>query len=346
MLRGKVRIAPACYHVLHLIPAMAAHEMNFFCEEGLRESDGFPAYDLIPGGLVPFGLEKLGLSQAMKEKSIDIALDIMAPTVFFQRARGADLYIIAGWRNQRGGVVVGAPHVKTLQDLKGKRIGVIEINGANFRAMKAVLRTAGMNPERDVEFVGRVFPPGNIARLRSGEVDCITLEVSQAEKLKQEGFNLLASPKQLYPNGFPVRIIAATGKILESKPEFVKAFLKAMIRVYWFVRDQPKNLPYLQSLEKRLRFQSADPEESTTRFAMGTAEHAASQPFPIDGVPTGFEALLDEEKEAGELNYEVPPIRDVCALDLVREAYQELMQRQELKPEYERVCAVVKRFGY
>jgi hypothetical protein len=79
---------------------------------------------------------------------------------------------------------------------------------------------------------------------------------------------------------------------------------------------------------------------------MGTAEHAASQPFPIDGVPTGFEALLEEEKEAGELNYEVPPIRDVCALDLVREAYQELMQRQELKPEYERVCAVVKRFGY
>jgi NitT/TauT family transport system substrate-binding protein len=282
----------------------------------------------------------------MKEKSIDIALDIMAPTVFFQRARGADLYIIAGWRNQRGGVVVGAPNIKTLQDLKGKRIGVIEINGANFRAMKAVLRTAGLNPERDVEFLGRVFPPGNIDTLRSGKVDCISLEITQAQKLQKEGFNILASPKQLYPNGFPVRIIAATGKILESKPEFVKAFLKAMIRVYWFVRDQPKNLPYLQSLERRLRFQSADPEESTTRFAMGTPEHAAAQPFPIDGVPTGFEALLEEEKEAGELDYNVPPIRDVCALDLVREAYQELMQREELKPEYERVKAVVQKLGY
>jgi hypothetical protein len=82
MLRGRVRIAPACYHVLHLIPVMAAHEMNFFHEEGLRESDGFPAYEIIPGGLVPFGLEKLGLTQAMKEKSIDIALDIMPGTVF------------------------------------------------------------------------------------------------------------------------------------------------------------------------------------------------------------------------------------------------------------------------
>ena len=346
MLRGKVRIAPACYHVLHLIPVMAAHEMNFFHQEGLRESDGFPAYDIIPGGMVPFGLEKLGLTQAMKERSIDIALDIMAPTVFFQRARGADIYIIAGWRNQRGGVVVSAPDIKSVQELKGKRIGVIEINGANYRAMKAVLRRGGLNPDKDVEWQGRVFPPGNIDTLRSGKVDCITLEVSKAERLKKEGFNIIANPKQLYPNGFPVRIIAATGKMLESKPEYVKAFLKGMIRVYWFVRTQPRNLAYLQGLEKRLRFQSADPEESTTRFAMGSPEQAESQPFPIDGLPTGFEALLEEEKEAGELNYEVPAIRDVCALDLAREAFRELMEREELKPEYEAANAVVKRLGY
>ncbi|HWP59300.1 MAG TPA: ABC transporter substrate-binding protein [Candidatus Acidoferrales bacterium] len=346
MLRGKVRIAPACYHVLHLIPVMAAHEMNFFHEEGLREPDGYPAYEIISGGLVPFGLEKLGLSQAMKEKSIDIALDIMASTIFFQRARGADIYIIAGWRNQRGGVVVSAPDIKSVQELKGRRIGVIEINGANYRAMKAVLRRAGLNPDRDVEWRGRVFPPGNVDTLRSGKVDCITLEIGRAERLKKEGFNIIANPKELYPNGFPVRIIAATGKILESKPEYVKAFLKGMIRIYWFIRTQPAHLPYLQALEKRLRFQSADPEESTTRFAMGSPEQAEAQPFPLDGLPTGFEALLDEEREAGELNYEVPPIREVCALDLVREAFQELMQKEERRAEYERAKQAADRLGY
>lgn len=87
MLRGNIRIAPACYHVLHLIPAMAAHEMNFFTEEGLHDTDGFPNYEILAGGLVPFGLEKLGLSQAMKEKSIDIALDVMSPTVFFSACK-------------------------------------------------------------------------------------------------------------------------------------------------------------------------------------------------------------------------------------------------------------------
>ena len=40
MLDGKLRIAPTCYHVLHLLPVMAAHEMNFFYDAGLKTADG------------------------------------------------------------------------------------------------------------------------------------------------------------------------------------------------------------------------------------------------------------------------------------------------------------------
>jgi hypothetical protein len=40
VLDGKLRIAPACYHVLHLLPVISAHEMNFFYDEGLKTADG------------------------------------------------------------------------------------------------------------------------------------------------------------------------------------------------------------------------------------------------------------------------------------------------------------------
>ena len=30
MIDGKLRIAPTCYHVLHQVPVMTAHELNFF----------------------------------------------------------------------------------------------------------------------------------------------------------------------------------------------------------------------------------------------------------------------------------------------------------------------------
>ena len=38
MLDGKLRIAPTCYHVLHQVPVMAAHEMNFLYDEGLKSA--------------------------------------------------------------------------------------------------------------------------------------------------------------------------------------------------------------------------------------------------------------------------------------------------------------------
>lgn len=346
MLGGKLRVAPTCYHVLHLVPVMAAQEMNFFYDEGLRGEDGFPAFEIIRESMVPFGLENLGISQAMKEKSVDIALDVQTRTVFFQRARGADLYIIAGWRNQHIHVWMGTPEIKSLRDLKGKRIGISDFRSNRHWGISIWVRKAGLDPDRDVEWVRGIFHPIHIEALRSGKVDCAPVTVWEAEELKKEGFNPLVTLQEQYPNGRPERIIAATGRILEERPDLVKAFLKGMIRSYWFMRDQPKNFEYVYNLERRLRQQTSDPEERKVKFACASPVHLEAMPFPIDGLPTGFEDLLREEKAAGDLNYDVPSVKDVCALDLVREAYEELKQRDDLKPEFERVDAAVKRWGY
>jgi hypothetical protein len=69
-------------------------------------------------------------------------------------------------------------------------------------------------------------------------------------------------------------------------------------------------------------------------------------PFPLNGRATGFEDMLKEEERLGELNYQVPPIQEVAAQDLVDEAYQELRGRKELAEEYERVSKVEQRWGY
>lgn len=69
-------------------------------------------------------------------------------------------------------------------------------------------------------------------------------------------------------------------------------------------------------------------------------------PFPVDGRATGFEDMLAEEEKLGELNYEVPAIKDVCVQDLVVEAFKELMERRDLKEKYERVAAIAQKWGY
>lgn len=346
MLEGKLRIAPTCYHVLHQVPVMTAHEMNFLYDEGLRTADGSPSYELLTDSMVPFGLEKLGISQAMKEKSVDIALDVQSRTVFYQRARGADLYIIAGWRNQHTNVWVAPPHIKSLADLKGKRVGISDFNSIRHWAIQIQLKKAGLDLERDVQWV-RLGVNSRLHRdaIRNGKVECAPVPPWYAEDLKKEGCNALVSPADQYPDGRPERIIAATGRILEERPEMVKSFLKGMIRSYWFVRDMPKNYEYISNLEKRLRLSSPDPEERVVTHLRSERDLEA-MPFPLDGKATGFEDMLKEEERLGELNYEVPPIKEVCAQDLVDEAFKELRQRKELDGEFQRLSKVAEQWGY
>ena len=347
MLDGKLRIAPTCYHILHLLPVMAAHEMNFFYDAGLKTADGTLGYEILRDAMVPFGLEKLGISQAMKEKSVDIALDVQSRTVFFQRSRGADIYIIAGWRNQHTNAWVGPPHIKSLKDLKGKRVGISDFNSLRHWAIQVQLRKAGLDIERDVEFVRvGVSEHLHIDALKNGKVECAPISTRAADLLKREGCNVLVVPKDQYPNGFPQRIIAATGRILEERPDLVKNFLKGLIHSYWFVRDMPKNFEYLYNLDKRLRTHSADPEERVHNPKRYTVPFLESQPFPLDGLASGFEDMLKEEKNIGGLEYDVPPISSVCAQDLVTEAYKELRQQPDVQEEYKRVQAIAERYGY
>ena len=347
MLDGKLRIAPMCYHVLHMFPVISAHEMNYFYDEGLKTADGSLAYQIIRDPMVPFGLEKLGISQAMKEKSVDIALDVQSRTIFFQRSRGADIYIIAGWRNQHTSTWVGPPHIKSLQDLKGKRVGISDFNSIRHWGIQVQLRKAGLDIEKDVEWVRcGVSTRVLVEALRQGRVECAPVSSVIAENLKKEGCNILVVPQETYPNGRPERVIAATGRILEERPDLVKNFLKGLIRSYWFVRDMPKNFEYIHQLDKRLRIHTADPEERIHDPNRYTTDDLESMPFPLDGLATGFEDMLREEKLIGGLEYEVPPIKEVCAQDLAEEAYKELRGRKELDAEYQRVQDVAKRWGY
>ncbi|MBI4526648.1 MAG: ABC transporter substrate-binding protein [Deltaproteobacteria bacterium] len=341
-----LRVAPTCYHVLHLIPVMIAHEMNFFVDEGLCRPSHSLAYEIVPGGLVPFGLEKLGLAQGMKERAIDIALDVQAITPLYQRLkRKADVYIIAGWRNQKTAVWVGSSDVRSLSELKGKRLGIIDYGDIIFKGVRPWLRESGLDPEKDVEWVRGVYPTGGLSALRSGKVDAMSVSPWEAEQLRAEGYNILLKFKEKYPRGHPDRVIVASGYIINEHPDLVKAFLKAMIRAYWFVREQPENFKYIYQLEKRLRRQSPDPEESGGRFSSASPEHLEYMPFPVDGLPTGLDVILKEEYDAGEIDTLVDP-EEACYLDLARESYKELAARPELKEEHERVKGLRDRLGF
>jgi hypothetical protein len=201
--------------MLHQVPVMTAHEMNFFYDEGLVTPHGTLGYEILTESMVPFGLEKLGISQAMKEKAVDIALDVQSRTVFYQRARGADLYIISGWRNQHTNVWVAPPHIKSLQDLKGKRVGISDFNSIRHWAIQIQLKKAGLDLERDIEWVRLgVNARFHVDAIRNGKVECAPVPPWSAEDLKKAGEAFLAENKKKegvvsLPSGLQYRVLKA-----------------------------------------------------------------------------------------------------------------------------------------
>jgi len=120
-----------------------------------------------------------------------------------------------------------------------------------------------------------------------------------------------------------------------------------MIRAYWFMRIMPDNFEYCKNLERRMRVSSFDADEPYIPLSCRTPLACELMPFPIDGVPRGFEGYLQEWVELGELDKEdVAMLKESVRDDIVREAYSELEKRPELKPTLERAREVVARVGY
>ena len=102
-----------------------------------------------------------------------------------------------------------------------------------------------------------------------------------------------------YPDGRPDRVIAATGAVLEERPDDVVAFIRAMIRAYWFLRTMPENIGVTTAVERRLRRHSPDPDEPGGMLQFGSPEHAERMPFPIDGNATVSSSTCARRSRSG-----------------------------------------------
>jgi hypothetical protein len=135
--------------------------------------------------------------------------------------------------------------------------------------------------------------------------------------------------------------------LIEERPDWIKAFVKGMIRAYWFMRLMPENHHYLVNLERRRRLLSHDPEEQKILLSCRTPENCEEMPFPIDGMPSGFAGYLQEWVDLGELDQEdVRCLDQSLRLEYAEEAFAELSARPELQADLARVRGVVQRVGF
>ena len=125
--------------------------------------------------------------------------------------------------------IVGRPEIKTLADLRGKRIGTQRIGGSDHLAAEAILHARGIDL-KDIQFVTLGGDePVRTEILKKGLVDAICTVPPGPVRLGREGYNVLGGPKDL-KIGSPISAVAATDIRLKNNREETKKVLRAVLR--------------------------------------------------------------------------------------------------------------------
>jgi hypothetical protein len=141
----------------------------------------------------------------------------------------------------------------------------------------------------------------------------------------------------------------SSGRIFIARtPELIKRYWKATIRGYHFMRIVPENFPFQRMVESKIRVNNPDPSENMRDLRPIRIMESAF--FPLDGQLTveGVWRILEEHQEAGVLAKSITrkDVEEVVSQELVKEAWEEISQTDEVKQNLERLQPVVEKYGY
>jgi ABC-type nitrate/sulfonate/bicarbonate transport system substrate-binding protein len=342
-----ILIANVNYHVGHWVAIYLAEEQGFFKQEGLEH------YEYERSGLLPGPWEGAGLGLAIKEHGVDVATAVDTESAILQRARGADVYIVGGWRYTPLLKWYGSKHITDMSKLRGGKIGVRESSaeggGLVEFFIEEALKEAGVNPQTEVEKVrdpvfGYRNNPAHIEMLRSGRVNAITSSPPFSDQLEKEGYPVILDPNKVFPRR-PGKVTLAPLRTVEKRGDELKAYFRAIIRSFWFMRD-PNNFEYLHDLEARLRKLTHN-EDERSLFIASAPDRLESWALPVDGgiERQTLDRIIQEMVKRGRLERPLP-VEEVFKDGAVRDAYREISSRANLKSAFDTAMAAVQKYGF
>jgi ABC-type nitrate/sulfonate/bicarbonate transport system substrate-binding protein len=123
--------------------------------------------------------------------------------------------------------------IKDVQQLKGKKIGVATIKGADQLIAEEMLQGKGFNPAF-LQPVSIGDAPVRMQALISGAVDAICVAPPHDLMLKKMGFPALLGPPEI---GLPVAGMFTSDRLLRENFQLVKGTLKALLRAHQYILD-------------------------------------------------------------------------------------------------------------
>ena len=230
------------------------------------------------------------------------------------RAAGIPIVVVAGFA-KGGARLVAAPgaNVKTIEDLKGKRVGVTR-GGIQEILLAAELGKHNMTfsdqPGKDVTITYLNYPDLNIA-LQSKNLDVIMQTEPQSSQAINGGFGVEVMKPYDTAIGSPIRTLVMTEKFYKEKPALAQKFMNCFVMATKAFIDDPK----LASKYVRETLFKGQVTEADFDAAIGNA------PYSYDITPEHLQVTADTMAKYGVGKFKVAPVAtEYVKVDLLERA--------------------------
>ena len=271
---------------------------------------------------------RLKIEERMFAKGIDINPAIVAGEIDASaaaldaavagRAAGVPIYVVAGFAKGGARVVVGEQSgIKSLKDLKGKKVGVAR-GGAQELLLLAELAKAGLTwsdkPGKDVLVLYLPFADLNQA-LMAKHIDAMCQSEPYSSQAINRKFGVELLKPYDTPLGEPIRALVITEKLYKDRRDVAQRFLLCFVEATKMFIDDPKLAEkYVREAMFKNQISSDDYQD-----AIGNS------PFCYDITLQHVQVTTDLMAQYGVGKMAAPPkADDWVRLDLLAEAKKQL----------------------
>src|SRR5262245_17270863 len=204
-------------------PFWVIKDAGFFKQEGLDSNLIYIAASSTMAQSMLAG--EVAISTANSQAVIDTGL------------QGGDLVAVGAIVNFVALYVIAAPEIKSVQDLKGKPVGVTRFGATTDFAMQMFLKKYGLEPVRDVPIIQIGGVPELAAALTNRSIYAAAMSYPMGLVAQQAGMKMLANlAKEEIP--FLHQGLTTTGRFMRERRAQVKAFVRAYAKAVHFMHTR------------------------------------------------------------------------------------------------------------
>lgn len=160
-----------------------------------------------------------------------------APSLVFSVLEGSDIVIIGGLLNRPAFYLAAGPNVETVEDLRGKRVGINEPKRMAGMVLLALLRKWGIVIGHDLEVVDSGINDRSYEALLEKKIDAALLPPEKAFLAEALGFRVIADSLDLDCHWVP---LATTRRFLRDNRETVRKIAAIYAESARLFKSQPQ----------------------------------------------------------------------------------------------------------